>query len=400
MIVTQGLSGTYNRTWDITFPLSSGAPSLLSLNATLITGTDLVASVTRVTNGSALLSGSYTVTLMGITTTLSVNDSADSIQTTLQSTLPTLQGRVLLIDDLSTGIENAIYRITFPISMGLVSSIIIDSSLTKGGLVLSSVKNETLGTYESLEGTFSLTVEGETSSSLRYNASKSDIKGALKSLSTVSLVSIQRYEGLIDVSGYLYKGLECNISFDAMNSVNYGSALDIAIGSNNITGYAMDNIATIQEVQARLGPMVPVEISFDGQFYTDSGIMYELLEPIVLLSLFPVVGPYIGGTTLTVQFETILHTQAPLSMYDVKCVFNNVVVTARFLTKSTLECITPRYPLLSGNTVLVGVTLDGQNIAKGLSYTYQPAVSNLIMLPSCGPYTGGTQISIAGTEIS
>ena len=92
----------WNRTWDITFPLSFGRLSnLISFNTTRVVGSNIKSLVSSVKKGSRVLQGSYKITISGVTTdSIPLNATVQDIQYSLQYAMrQQLQGKILLIKD-------------------------------------------------------------------------------------------------------------------------------------------------------------------------------------------------------------------------------------------------------------------------------------------------------------
>lgn len=363
------------------------------LDVSFVTGSGLVHTVDHRVQGTVSLSGQYSLTIMGVNTLLAINLSPSEIQKALESSLKSvLKGRVLLIDNLITdSSSNKEYRIVCPVSMGAVTLLNLDTTSTLGGNLVSNVSTVSVGTYEPLKGYFNLQVDGQTTAPLLYSASAGDMEGGLEALSVVSNVSVSRFEGVVDE---VYKGYEWNITFEGIRKFNYYGVVQLLIQSDVLYGCSV----RVELLQSGRGPLMPLELTFDGQHFTENRAMLEVIEPSVLSSLSPLLGPNVGGTIITIQVNELC-MQNSLMSYDARCVFNTAVVPARFTSNSSLECITPRYPLLGGGLVEVGVTLDGQHIATGLSFTYQPVVSALMVAPNCGSIGGGTEVRITGRAI-
>ena len=441
-VVTVSPSSTVfntSRSWDITFPPEMGnvGNQLLTVYTTNVTGTNVLTHVVPIDKGTTRLDGTYNLSLTygGAyyhTAPIDLNASAAMVQSALQLALKNVlvNNRLILVTDNSTSSYQRQWLVTFPISMGVVSTMLLNTARTIGTAITHSISTLSVGPYYvPLGGTFTLTVEGVTTIGLPYNAAASALTSALQSLATVANATVtttRSSNGLIEYYGRQYSGTVWNVTFNELVlPVNFNGVVDVKMDASGLAGYSPNAlginfdsascmVAVHEEIDAGNGPFVAVEMSFNGgQHYTTDRNMYELVEPLVLLGIHPSAGPYSGGTLITVFTEVVRRSWGMLSDYDVQCGFGQALVPGRFVSNSSIQCVSPRYPLITGGVVSLSITLNDQEFATDLSaaneaaysaystttFVYQPAISNLAINPGCGSVYGNTVVNITSTSI-
>jgi hypothetical protein len=237
------------------------------IDVSFVTGSNLH-SVDHRVKGTVALSGVYDLTVMGVTSLLAINSSATNIQTVLQSSLQAvLKGRVLLIDELAANSSHKKYRIVYPVSLGAVPSLVLNTQFTLGDNIRTSVSMPSVGSYEPLKGDFNLTINGQTTSPLMYNATAVTIRTGLQALNVASNVSVSRYEGIIDNE---YEGFAWNVTFEHLRNFDYYGVFAIVI-KFSMHG---SSVVRVEELQSGRGPLMPVEMTFDGQHLTENRYVY------------------------------------------------------------------------------------------------------------------------------
>ena len=150
------------------------------------------------------------------------------------------------------------------------------------------------GSYMPLGGFFSLSVDGEGTSDMPHTASAEDVRNELMLLPTVNNVTVLQMGGdTVDRFGFVYKGREWNISFDSVIREQYEGIIDVVMHNASLTG--RDSLAETRELAVGHGPFLPVELSFDGQHFTESRRLLEFVEPLSLLTIEPTHGPTVAA---------------------------------------------------------------------------------------------------------
>ena len=344
--VNKSSDGPSEYTWEITFPGSEGNVNSLVIISTSLTGDNVVGSVTS-TDGSTRLQGLYDITMLGTyTMTLNISDTADAIQSKLQtqssSFASLLENRLILVEVLDNGYFSKTIQLTYPISMGNVDEVILDVSSTGGDSpIITNVTTIAHGTYEALSGSFVVAVDGTNTSTLDYNATAEDIMDGLMALDTVSVVNISKYEGSKYHQGQQYYGSEWNITFSQVLYDNSLGIIDVRVHADtslekpsrivqyqelmHLPFYTDDNNnfigvgSTYEDSYGGDGPLVDVEVTFNGQQYTSDGMKFERIEPLTLQQIHPTSGPYDGGTRIVVTVGEIDRNLKTLLSYDVRC---------------------------------------------------------------------------------
>ena len=163
------------------------------------------------------------------------------------------------------------------------------------------------------------------------------------------------------------------------------------------------------------GPLLPafdgadvrVEVSINGQDFTDGGVLYRYYDPAVwkLHRFHPRGGPLIGNSSMSVSG---LRFQ-PLG--DVRCRFGvlNAETNASISAESHMECLSPPHwhQQASQQTVDLQITLNGQDYLEthphNSHFTYyalDESPTGLAVLkldPPGGPEAGGTLVRLTGS---
>jgi hypothetical protein len=129
-------------------------------------------------------------------------------------------------------------------------------------------------------------------------------------------------------------------------------------------------------------------VNNDAIYVSNLPFAYEVSAKV--LSLQPAYGVEYGGTTVLVHGEHFVQT---VSGY---CKFGGLVVAARWLSSSLLQCVSPTP--LSTTAVAVEVTMNDQDYTSdGVLFTYQPNAHVHTITPSKGAYEGGTYVILKGS---
>jgi hypothetical protein len=398
---------TYDKGWLVTFPSYAGNSLDLVLNADGINGTDLSAVMNPIQTGSTSMSGSYTLTLADTVVVLDLSDSVDEVQAAIMAVLGSSTSETILVSSTIDTSFNKMWEVIFPTILGNISTPQLDLSSTLGTNLSSHTQTTQQGSYETLGGTFTLTVEGETTTDIAFDAPAAALRTALIALSTVDDCSVTLDSGVYTLLGDRLNGSVWNISFDMQkaNQTNNG-IIDITLDSTSILGISGilgTSVATVVELQSGFGPYLPIEVTFDGVHFSSNGVLFEYISAMQLTSISPLLGPSQGGTVITLTLGAVESTAYALENYNIMCTFDGAIVPARFITDTTIECIAPPYASITtllGGSVAVGVTLNSQeNSLNTLQFAYRPATTGLTLYPTFGTLYGGTEVNITGSTL-
>jgi hypothetical protein len=396
------ISDVYSRSWTITFPATSGDIADLVTSASFVNGTSAAASVEELVPGSTKLGGAYVLGVLGEAVNVNVADTADElrlkIQTAVSAQLPA--GTIVLVDQVDGETSDFIqgWRITYPTTAIDVPLLVVSTPPVGDELdVHTAVVSK--GSYMPLGGFFSLSVDGEGTSDMPHTASAQDVRNELMLLPTVNNVTVlQRGGDTVDRFGVMYKGREWNISFDSVIREHYEGIIDVVLHNTSLTG--RDSLAETRELAVGHGPFLPVELSFDGQHFTESRRLLEFVEPLSLLTIEPTHGPNGGGTVITIVVSQLHRTMRSLLTYDVRCVFGPAEVPARFVSDTKVQCTTPPHHNLEGGETGVRLVLNNQDISSDVMvFTHDPATDALLLAPTFGTILGATVVNITGSSI-
>ena len=144
--------------------------------------------------------------------------------------------------------------------------------------------------------------------------------------------------------------------------------------------------------------VVPVELTFNNQQYTSSGVTFEYQRTVVVTGLYPHHGPIYGKTEVVVVGEHFLNTTQAYCKFGVG---RGAEVTARYVNSTALVCISP--PMARVGEQPLWVSFNGPNSFSNVSNTrvrfmYDAAARIKELVPPQGGVEGGTQVRIAGNN--
>lgn len=132
-----------------------------------------------------------------------------------------------------------------------------------------------------------------------------------------------------------------------------------------------------------------LEVSLNARHWTSNGVKFDYYPSPAVSGFKPPRGQTAGGTLLSVLGENFRSTSSLL-----KCKFDGTTeVTATYVHESLILCTTPAD---GAGVVDVEVTLNNQDYtSSGAQYRYTaPPPNPLLLHPSKGPVTGGTNVTI------
>ena len=137
-----------------------------------------------------------------------------------------------------------------------------------------------------------------------------------------------------------------------------------------------------------------VEVSFNGQDYSATGVHFEYQQRVAVGALEPSRGPIEGGSFVNVTGSGF-SARAALLGYT-WCRFNSTSVAAAWRSSTELHCIAPRH---AAGAVGVEMTQnEQQHTQDGVRFEFE-VVAAYSVYPSTGPLAGGTLVELVGAGI-
>jgi hypothetical protein len=136
-----------------------------------------------------------------------------------------------------------------------------------------------------------------------------------------------------------------------------------------------------------------VEVSFNGVDFSNQGHTFEYHREFNVTSLYPSKGPVAGGTVVTVTGTGFNRRTARLGYFG--CRFGGIKVPATYISSTQLKCISPVAPAAFRD---VEVTTNSIYSHGGVQFEQQETVRTFSILPSSGPITGGTMVTVHGSN--
>jgi len=173
-----------------------------------------------------------------------------------------------------------------------------------------------------------------------------------------------------------------------LTGANFASPATVKFGSaaaTNVTVVSSTSITAITPAGAA-GP-VNITVTSNNQSGTlNNGFTYAVAPTVSSVS--PNVGPLAGGTAVTI---TGTNFSSPAAVTFGSSAATNVVVVSS-------TSITANAPAGSAGSVSVTVTSNGQSGTLNNAFTYAPALTVTNTSPNVGPLSGGTVVTITGTN--
>ena len=138
---------------------------------------------------------------------------------------------------------------------------------------------------------------------------------------------------------------------------------------------------------------VAVELTLNGQQFSDSGREYTFYSPSHVSAFSPTSGPIAGQTSL------VVHGAHFKEGWEYRCRFGNATVNATFVSDERLAC-TAAPAHITGQHALE-VSIDKYNFKDdAVQYLYYsvPVVSGIT--PTGGPTSGQTQVVLRGSDFT
>ena len=435
--------------YSVIFHDSLGHVPLLSVNDVGLTGTGMSTNVQSTQLGTVLPLSGFTlqVSTFGSTAELPHSASAKQVEHAIETIGAASNLDVQVTREKSLPATTS-WVITFPESyntVGLYTTVNLVQRSTADGrddtfTVAAVIEQQ--GTYEVLSGNFRLgfgpvaesanpsvtpndiknnlgeTIEGKiqtlTSLTLTWDSSALQVQTALHTLPNVRHVEVSRSSPGVQIGDNIkYVGHVWAITFISYGTHrHYGSVPLLSASyedaSSPLTGN--DLLLDIEVLQEGNGPFVPVEITNNGQQFSNSYVEFEYHPSIILGVVHPVSGPAIGGTKVVIELAEHSFGHSTGFYFDpedadplefngrridgLTCQFNTSIVPATVISTTSISCITP--PHVSGNTTLK-VSLNGEEFSESfVVFRFDIASRNLVVEPLTGPIIGGTVVLIRG----
>ena len=161
------------------------------------------------------------------------------------------------------------------------------------------------------------------------------------------------------------------------------------------TGATQNSVHLVDNVLIRTGSayqqhVVPLGLRMNGQQISEDAVSFSFYAEPTVSSLRFERGPTSGGTSVAIDGSSFRGG----SLY--RCRFDAAVVNATYSSEhDELRCLSPMRGA-AGDSV-VEVSLNGQQFTRsGVTYVYYELVVVSHVVPSAGPRTGGTVLTVIG----
>ena len=140
---------------------------------------------------------------------------------------------------------------------------------------------------------------------------------------------------------------------------------------------------------------VGIQVSLNGIDFAPAVAHFRFTPPALVHSMFPNQGSVSGGTEVTVKGANMFTS---ITSNAAVCIFGNESVPASLLSTEELTCVAPAHTMDEG--VYFAVSLNGVDLLQHTDarFFYLPHVKRVSIEPSGGPLTGGTLVTVTGTD--
>lgn len=165
---------------------------------------------------------------------------------------------------------------------------------------------------------------------------------------------------------------------------------------------------------------VPLLVTLNGlHFGADAGeqaveteVTFEYTDVPVVSFISPMTGPPglggDGGGTLMADDTAVRYLTAHGAHFregaDLACRFGTLLTAAVYVSPSEVDCLIPPVSSATGDTPTVAVTVNGVDFNRegppSTTFTYLPSPIISGLLPAMGPSTGGTTVTVIGSNFS
>jgi len=167
-------------------------------------------------------------------------------------------------------------------------------------------------------------------------------------------------------------------------------------GDDSVTTPAVLHSATTMTCLSPSG-LLPgtydVEVSFDfgGTFTSFSGTSFTLYPSVYIADLEPASGPLSGGTSVRVFGTNFIFSSL------LKCKIDSTVIDAVYISSKEVICVSPRQQ--SAKSLTISVSNNNVDYSESsVTFEYVPPVSVSDVIPKNGPISGGTAVTVTGSN--
>eukprot|EP00941_MAST-03F_sp_MAST-3F-sp1_P003443 g3443.t1 len=311
------------------------------------------------------------------------------------------------------------WSVSFLSRLGNVPPFVADTSQLTGSNPTINI-TEFNGTTENISGTFKIgyygvdgdeECEDETdickTAELSVHATPIEMEKALLKLPSIDWVDVKRNALCAGGQKYTWTISFVPTSFirgDQNLFANYG---DITKGSSSMPLLSIDasNLVgtgthlEVERVRAGIAleeGFVPVEITSNGEDFTDSGLLFEYNPAVSVTDLYPYHGPLYGRTEVLVVGSNFRNSTRTSCRFGK----DRMVPISEYINSTHIRCIAPA--AIEPGRVHVGVSLNGftknsNYTSNGALYHYNELIKIEAIEPNKGPTSGGVFTRILGS---
>ncbi len=203
-------------------------------------------------------------------------------------------------------------------------------------------------------------------------------------------------DSISPVGGVVLGGGELTITGQKFSNLGTGMTVDLSLNSCAPVLFDSDTQIRCTIPGGGVAGKVDVTVTNPDGISTTSTNAYEYLDTPTFLSVSPVFGPAGGATTITITGTNFSdHVTNPVVTVDgVSCTPVSVS------SPTTLTCVTGTGMNAGGARDIIITNPSGETVTGSGAFTPQDAPTVSGVTPNYGVSTGGTTITIAGTNFS
>ena len=180
-------------------------------------------------------------------------------------------------------------------------------------------------------------------------------------------------------------------------NLNVSASVHVMVGTVRVEAVAISSSVAlfITPLGMPMGAL-DVSVSYDDDGITAGAGHYSppvsfLSYSLDISSVTPQLGPFTAGTNLTISGVGFS------SSYPLTCLINDTIISAAYLSSTTLSCLTP--PMANAGAVSLTVSANGQEYSvTALTFLYLAPLSLTSVAPLLGPSSVSSTLSIAGAS--
>ena len=194
------------------------------------------------------------------------------------------------------------------------------------------------------------------------------------------------------------RGQNFNPLFNINKKYGWNNLNDTLCRFGNLS-ITVGNVISSTEIQCVSPPSyedreVAVEITLNTREWTDDGILFTYYHPPFVYGITPKIGPVSGGTEVIVSGSNFEDTGY------MRCKFGDIITKGVYVSENELKCYSPKVERPGYVKLAIAIREDEFSSGQNTKFLYYDTPVVTEILPSCGPESGFTQITVKGSNFA